>query len=62
MSMRGAIISDEYKRMVWVHDKDGKEYACYAKDPNGTMKNKEDLTEAEKKTCLDLNMVLGDNW
>lgn len=62
MSMRGEIISGEYKKMVWVHDKEGKEYACYVTDPNRTIKNKENLTETERKTCLDLNTVLGDNW
>ena len=62
MSMRGEIISGEYKKMVWVHDKEGKEYACYANDQNGTIKNKENLTEAERKTCLDLSTVPGDNW
>ena len=62
MSMRGEIISDEYKKMVWVKDKDGKQYACYANDRSGTIKSKENLTEGEKKTCLNLNTVLGDNW
>ncbi len=62
MSMRGEIISGEYKKMVWVHDKEGKEYACYANEQNGTIKNKENLTEAERKTCLDLSTVPGDNW
>jgi hypothetical protein len=62
MSMRGEIISGEYKRMVWVHDKDGKEYVCYSNDLDGTKINKEHLTEAERETCLDLNMTLGDNW
>ena len=62
MSMRGDIISEEYKKMVWVHDKAGKEYACYIDDINGKVKNKEDLSEAEKKNCLDLSTVLGDSW
>jgi len=62
MSMRGEIISEEYKKMVWVHDKDGKEYACYVDDLKGKIKKKEDLTDDEKKKCLDLNEVLGDSW
>ena len=32
MSMRGDLISKEYQKMVWVRDKDGKEYACYIDD------------------------------
>jgi len=62
MSMRGDIISNEYKKMVWVHDKDGKEYACYADDLKGKIKKKEDLTDEEKQKCMDLNEVIGDSW
>ncbi len=62
MSMRGEIISDEYRKMVWVHDKEGREYACQLQDIKGKIKNKEDLTEAELKNCVDLNTVLGDSW
>ncbi len=62
MSMRGDIISEEYKKMVWVHDREGKEYACYIDDLKGKFKTKEELTEEEKKNCLDLNTVLGDSW
>lgn len=61
MSMRGKIISEEYNKMVWVRDKDGKEYACYAEDLK-SLKRKEDLTEDEKKECLDISQVLGDSW
>ena len=62
MSMRGEIISEEYQKMVWVHDKEGKQYACYAKDLHGKVKDIGDLTEEEKKNCLDLSSVLGDSW
>ena len=61
MSMRGDIISKEYQKMVWVRDKDGKEYACYADDLK-SLKKKEDMTEDEKKNCLDISQVLGPNW
>lgn len=59
--MKGEIISKEFQKMVWVQDKDGKEYACYIEDL-GQIKKKEDLTEEEKKQCMDLNVVLGDSW
>ena len=62
MSMRGEIISGEYQKMVWVHDKQGKEYACYANDPQENIRTKEDLSEEEKASCLDLSLVMGDNW
>ena len=61
MSMRGEIISKEYQGMVFVHDKDGKEYACYAKDLKN-LKKVEDLTDNEREKCTDLSQVLGDNW
>jgi hypothetical protein len=59
--MKGEIISKEFQKMVWVQDKDGKEYACYIEDL-GQIKKKEDMTEEEQKQCMDLNTVLGDSW
>ena len=59
--MKGEIISKEFQKMVWVQDKDGKEYACYIEDL-GQIKKKEDMTEEEQKQCLDLNTVLGESW
>ena len=61
MSMRGEKISEEYQRMVWIRDKDGKEYACYIDDLKG-IKKKEDLTDEEKEKCTDISLVLGDSW
>jgi transcriptional antiterminator Rof (Rho-off) len=59
--MRGEIISKEYHKMVFVHDKDGKEYACYAGDLKN-IKKSEDLTDEEREKCTDLSTVLGDSW
>lgn len=61
MSMRGEKISEEYQRMVWIRDKDGKEYACYIDDLKN-VKKKEDLTDEEKEKCTDISLVLGDSW
>lgn len=61
MSMRGEKISEEYQRMVFIRDKDGKEYACYIEDLKN-IKKKEDLTPEEKEKCTDLSLVLGDSW
>mgnify|MGYP006896061035 CR=1 FL=1 len=57
MSMRGEKISEEYQRMVWVRDKDGKEYACYIEDLKG-LKKKEDLTDEEKEKIKNLPVKL----
>ncbi len=61
MSMRGELISKEYQNMVFVHDKNGKEYACYAGDLKNIKKGA-DLTEDERAKCMDISLVLGDSW
>lgn len=61
MSMRGQIISKEYQRMVFVQDRDGKEFSCYLDD----VKNfdpKKGLTGEQREKCLDISQVAGDNW
>ena len=62
MSMRGEIISQEYKSMVWVHDESGREYACYDRDLKSNRHNGDRISQDEKKNCLDLSQVLGDSW
>jgi hypothetical protein len=59
--MQGNVIADEFKKMVWIRDKEGKEYACTLGDIKN-IKKIEDMTEEEKKNCLDLSNVLGDSW
>jgi len=56
--MRGEIISKEYEKMIWVQDKNGKEYVCYMSD----LKDKDNLTDEEKAKCLDTSQVVGDSW
>ncbi|MBM9514154.1 hypothetical protein [Desulfogranum marinum] len=51
-----------YESMVWIRDKDGKEYACYLKDVKG-IKAKEDLSEEEKAKCMDVSQIVGtERW
>ncbi len=59
--MKGEIIADEFNKMVWVSDKNGREYACYINDLK-SIKKKEDLSEDEQNSCMDLSEVLGDSW
>lgn len=61
MSMRGQVISREYNSMTFVSDKNGKEYACYLKDLKGDTSNRE-LTDEERRKCLDISQVAGDSW
>ena len=58
MSMRGDIISEEYKKMVWVRDNNGGEFVCYAKD----LSSPGHVSESEKDKCLDTSQILGPNW
>ena len=52
-----------YEAMVWIRDKDGKEYACYANDLKGKIKKKEELIEEEKNKCLDVSELIGtERW
>jgi len=58
-------MSDElkggYGDLVWVRDKDGKEYACSMEALKGNIKKKEELSEGELAKCTDLSTVIG-NW
>ena len=48
-----------YASMIWLQDKDGKEFACYRADIN----NPEELTDEEKAKCLDVNTLVGtERW
>ena len=52
-----------YESMVWIRDKDGKEYACYLEDIKGRVKKKEELTDAEKSKCVDVSTIVGtERW
>ena len=44
-----------YESMVWIRDKDGKEYACTASALKGNLKTKEELSEEEKESCMILS-------
>ncbi len=61
MSMRGELISKEYKSMKYVKDNNGKEFVCYEKDVENH-KNGQSLSEEQKERCLDTNQILGDTW
>ena len=49
--------------MVWIRDKDGKEYACSIEALKGNIKKKEELTEDEKAGCTDVSTIVGtERW
>jgi hypothetical protein len=48
-----------YESMIWVQDRDGREFACYRDD----LKNPAELAEEEKVKCLDVNTLIGtERW
>lgn len=59
--MKGQIISKEFNSIAWVKDNNGTEYACKI-GQRLDVKRKEDLSEHEQKSCMNLNAVLGDSW
>ena len=54
------VADGDYGSMVWVTDREGKEYACYLKDIK-SLKPKDKLTEEEKSKCVDVSQIIG-NW
>jgi hypothetical protein len=56
------ITSVGYESLVWIRDKDGKEYACSLSDVKA-ITAKEDLTEEEKAKCMDVSQIVGtERW
>ena len=48
-----------YEAMVWVQDRDGRQFSCYLED----IKNPEELTDEERAKCLDVNTLIGtERW
>jgi hypothetical protein len=51
-----------YEEMVWIRDKDGREYACQFNEIK-FIKRREDLTSEEVNRCVDVSQILDkDNW
>jgi hypothetical protein len=52
-----------YESLVWIRDKDGKEYACTAAALKGNLKTKDELSEEEMKSCMDVSQLIGtERW
>ena len=52
-----------YESLVWVRDKDGKQYACSLNALKGNIKEKEELTEEERASCMDVSLLIGtERW
>ena len=56
-------IQGGFGNLVWVRDKDGKEYACPVESIKGNIKTKEELSEEEKSNCMDVSYIVGtERW
>lgn len=52
-----------FGNLVWVRDKDGKEYACSVEALKGNIKTKDELSEEEKASCMDVSTIVGtERW
>ena len=52
-----------YESLVWIRDKDGKEYACSVETLKGNIKTKEELTHEERENCMDVSLLIGtERW
>lgn len=52
-----------FGNMVWVRDKDGKEYACEANALRGNIAAKEELSADERAGCVDVSTFIGtERW
>lgn len=48
-----------YESLVWINDKDGREYVCALDD----IRNEHELTDEEKAKCMDVNLLVGtERW
>lgn len=57
------ITSAGYESLVWVRDDDGKEFSCTLDANRGNVKKFDELTEHEKKSCMDVSQIIGtERW
>ena len=53
----------DYDSMIWVNDKEGREYVCTADFEHINEKQLDRLSEDERRTCSDVNLIVGtERW
>ncbi len=61
--MKDVSRSGGYESLVWVRDKDGKQYACPIDAIKGNIDAISELSAAQKAQCLDVNLLVGtERW
>ncbi|MFC1844274.1 hypothetical protein ACFLZ5_05735 [Thermodesulfobacteriota bacterium] len=54
--------SGGYESMVWVNDRNGKEFACYTRDIENS-EHFEELPKELRSKCIDVNLLVGtERW
>jgi len=52
-----------YEGLVWVNDKDGKEFVCSMDNNREPPKKFEELSEHEQSSCRNVNEIIGtERW
>lgn len=53
----------DYGSMAWVNDQEGHEFVCTVEVNHANEKQYENLSEDEKKTCRNVNEIVGtERW
>lgn len=56
-------IQGGFRNLIWVHDKNGKEYVCSTGSLKGDIHKKEDLSNEEQASCEDVSTIVGtERW
>lgn len=52
-----------YESLVWVNDHEGREYSCTLDTPRGAVTTIEELNDHERRSCMDVNLLVGtERW
>jgi hypothetical protein len=54
--------SGGYESIVWINDRNGREFACYGNDTKN-IEHFEEIPDELREKCLDINSILGtERW
>ena len=61
-NQRGEIMKGGYESLIWVNDRNGKEYVCYLENTDN-INSFDQLSEDARKRCSDVNQIVGtERW
>jgi hypothetical protein len=56
-------MNNDYGSMIWVNDREGREFVCTADFEHMDEKRLEGLSDRERKSCLNVNEIVGtERW